>query len=697
MDDSNTFVSPEGVYTHAEEHRPPLPTPIYTSVSNAPTSASIATRITAVVVNFPALKPSSSQPFSALLGGGKGDKKDKDKKAGHHLTLPAVPDQEESVSSGDAEDGNTNAAGAGAATDVTPTAPEHPPHHPLLFSPPNATAGLQAKKKSVRAKQNLKTTTSSFVSRYHCIEGLHKHFGAKSGETTFIFYNAGKTFHVTETDAGTARHKDPLIRVTFNAWPTCHAVNETTASSTGIDVIIGFHSGDLVWFDPISTRYVRLNKQGCITNSPCTAIRWVPGSRNLFLVSHANGTIVVYDKEREDDTTFQPSIPPTGPFTSSNAPAPANGAAPPSPSVVATGSSEGGEGHSAHPSSSSSTSNTHQSTAADVVAGWNSLEDIWVTRPGGGTGTDDRERDPTTEKEKEREMITAATKNPVSHWRVSRKNVVDFAFSPDVRYVAVISEDGNLRIIDALLETLVDTYAAYFGVLTCLAWSPDGRFIAVGGQDDLITIYSPQEQRVIARCQGHSSFVSGVAFDPLRCDGRTYRFASVGEDCKLVLWDFSSGTLHRPRLQSVSGAHAHRNSISSQYSLALRGTTGRASLDIGDPFVSGAGFGFGFGFAGAPRMSASKYHPAPSRNEVAVVQPVLVKSIEGDILSSISITANAIFTASRPGIIKVWTRPAPPVRGSRRVKGAGAGKRKEFAGEVAGPAQGEVGSVQVVG
>lgn len=74
-----------------------------------------------------------------------------------------------------------------------------------------------------------------------------------------------------------------------------------------------------------------------------------------------------------------------------------------------------------------------------------------------------------------------------------------------------------------------------------------------------------------------------------------------------------------------------------------------------------------------------------------------VKSIEGDILSSISITANAIFTASRPGIIKVWTRPAPPVRGSRRVKGAGAGKRKEFAGEVAGPAQGEVGSVQVVG
>lgn len=248
MDDTNTFVSPEGVYTHAEEHRPPLPTPIYTNIQNAPTSAATATRISTVVVNFPALKPSSSQPFSALLGGGKGDKKDKDKKNNHHPNLPAVPDQEESVSSGDAEDGNPSAAAAAGAatTDVTPTAPEHPPHHPLLFSPPNATTGLHAKKKSVRAKQNLKTTTSSFVTRYHCIEGLHKHFSAKSGETTFIFYNAGKTFHVTETDAGVLRYKDPLIRVTFSAWPTCHAVNETTASSTGIDVIIGFHSGDLV-------------------------------------------------------------------------------------------------------------------------------------------------------------------------------------------------------------------------------------------------------------------------------------------------------------------------------------------------------------------------------------------------------------------------------------------------------------------
>jgi len=65
-----------------------------------------------------------------------------------------------------------------------------------------------------------------------------------------------------------------------------------------------------------------------------------------------------------------------------------------------------------------------------------------------------------------------------------------------VKFVAAISEDGCLRVIDALAEQcvtllsmlwyilslthrLVDCYASYFGSLTCVAWSPDGRFILV--------------------------------------------------------------------------------------------------------------------------------------------------------------------------------------------------------------------------
>ena len=127
-----------------------------------------------------------------------------------------------------------------------------------------------------------------------------------------------------------------------------------------------------------------------------------------------------------------------------------------------------------------------------------------------------------------------------------------------------------------------------------------------------------------------------MAFDDLRCDGRTYRFGSVGEDNKLILvrpppsppsflpprahararapqkWDFSSGVLHRPKLQPTQ-----RLSTASTLSLALRrretaaSAADRSTLHLPAPLADGP----------LPR-----YHPAPSRNEVAVVQPVLVRA-----------------------------------------------------------------------
>jgi WD40 repeat protein len=81
----------------------------------------------------------------------------------------------------------------------------------------------------------------------------------------------------------------------------------------------------------------------------------------------------------------------------------------------------------------------------------------------------------------------------------------------------------------------------------CVCWSPDGKYIVTGGQDDLVSIWSLAERKIIARCQGHNSWVSAVAFDPWRCDERNYRFGSVGDDCRLLLWDFNVGMLHRPK------------------------------------------------------------------------------------------------------------------------------------------------------
>ena len=55
---------------------------------------------------------------------------------------------------------------------------------------------------------------------------------------------------------------------------------------------------------------------------------------------------------------------------------------------------------------------------------------------------------------------------------------------------------------------------SYFGGLLCLAWSPDLKLIATGGEDDLLTVYSVTEKRIVCRGQGHKSWISHVAFDP---------------------------------------------------------------------------------------------------------------------------------------------------------------------------------------
>ena len=90
----------------------------------------------------------------------------------------------------------------------------------------------------------------------------------------------------------------------------------------------------------------------------------------------------------------------------------------------------------------------------------------------------------------------------------------------------------------------------------CVCWSPDGKYVLTGGQDDLVSIWSLAERRIVARCPGHHSWVTAVAFDPWRCDDRNYRFGSVGEDCRLLLWDFNVGMLHRPKAvcQSITGS-----------------------------------------------------------------------------------------------------------------------------------------------
>lgn len=55
--------------------------------------------------------------------------------------------------------------------------------------------------------------------------------------------------------------QEHLCKIVFTkAYPTCHNVNKSTCTGDNMDIIIGFSTGDLIWLDPISSKYSRLNK-----------------------------------------------------------------------------------------------------------------------------------------------------------------------------------------------------------------------------------------------------------------------------------------------------------------------------------------------------------------------------------------------------------------------------------------------------
>ena len=89
-----------------------------------------------------------------------------------------------------------------------------------------------------------------------------------------------------------------------------------------------------------------------------------------------------------------------------------------------------------------------------------------------------------------------------------------FAFSPDANHIAIASQDGFLRVYDFHKQEIYGRMRSYFGGLLCVCWSPDGKYAVTGGEDDLVTVWSFDQKRVVARGEGHKSYINAVAFDP---------------------------------------------------------------------------------------------------------------------------------------------------------------------------------------
>lgn len=179
MENESTFVAPEGVYSVTEEHKP---SPLHTNaVNNVPI---YPTRVSSIVVQFFAPKQGSAPGFAQLLVGNKENKKEKLQKSDKSETKE---DGAASLSSSDTPDDGSDLP----TPENTPSSPTIPTGAHTLFSHPPA----PGKKKNVsRPKHNIRTTSSTFITRLQSAEGLTKALQSKQGESTFLFYNLAKNF-----------------------------------------------------------------------------------------------------------------------------------------------------------------------------------------------------------------------------------------------------------------------------------------------------------------------------------------------------------------------------------------------------------------------------------------------------------------------------------------------------------------------
>ncbi|GMH35558.1 hypothetical protein BSKO_03426 [Bryopsis sp. KO-2023] len=238
----------------------------------------------------------------------------------------------------------------------------------------------------------------------------------------------------------------------------------------------------------------------------------------------------------------------------------------------------------------------------------------------------------------------------------------DASVSPDGTKLAVVSKDGLLRVFDSNSRQLLTGFQSYYGGLLCCAWSPDSKYVATGGEDDMVSIFSVKQGCVIAFGEGHDSWISQVAFDigqenTVENAGTTstfddeglrtsfYRVGSIGQDAKVALWDIEvdddldAAEVLTPGGRSLSSGAAPLEMVADE---SIGGPFARHSLDSQQENGSdGAGV----------------ICPAIPHRDMDIKPPITIHKIHRDPGADIVFTEDFMFTCDCTGHLRCWWKP----------------------------------------
>ncbi len=147
-------------------------------------------------------------------------------------------------------------------------------------------------------------------------------------------------------------------------------------------------------------------------------------------------------------------------------------------------------------------------------------------------------------------------------------------FSPDGRLVAMQGDDGAVDLVDTEGALVTRTIGGHDGAVVATAFSRDGKLVATSGADNVIRIREVASGADVQALRGHAMAVMDVAFSR---DGRSLAVAGTQA---VGLWDVGSGDLRRAlflpeefRRQLWEETFATRHYLSSDGRFLVAGST----------------------------------------------------------------------------------------------------------------------------
>lgn len=150
--------------------------------------------------------------------------------------------------------------------------------------------------------------------------------------------------------------------------------------------------------------------------------------------------------------------------------------------------------------------------------------------------------------------------------------VLDLAFRPDGKKLAIASADKTIRIIDMENLKVQNTLLSHADFVNAIAWSKDGTKLVSASRDKSAKVFDAETGQLLISYQGHGNAVRGVVMLP---DGQ--QVVSTGSDKKIHRWNVADA---KKTAEVSLGGEGYRIAVAGDFAFVPSSDKKLVKLDL---------------------------------------------------------------------------------------------------------------------